>query len=371
MPDFDADLAALEEKAPLTPEVGDDDFMSGDGTVTPPAQPQPAQAPPHEAQPAQATPAQQPAQAVAQPVPPAQGAAPALPQIQTLEQAYEELAKREKIANDQRGLAAAERAEKRAQRAAREAVEAQLGEAQRLIASMLAAQQQANQNLPDPETDTVAWAKEVQRRMVAAQQAQAQNQQAQQNLRQQNQYVTRLVDTVNDFETEFAAENPDYHEASDWLVANKQKEIEMMGVPAQVAEQEALRWAMQSANIIVNRGGNPAEVAYKLAKQFGFQPAPKPGATPTPAPAAGAQPFAMAAPAVAAVAPVAAAPAVNAGQVLQQIKDGQLAAVSMSGGGAPPGGPPTLNSIVNLEGAAFKSASEKWLSDMISGKARA
>lgn len=345
--DIEAQLAALEEKAPLTDD-GDDgnppaEVIEHKPYVAPgdPANSKPFVDPAAEA--AKAAGEADPTKANP-PVDPNAAPADDHPELATL---------RQKL-NDKEGLAKKERELRRQEQAARQQMASQFEQQRQEMARLQAVINQITNPAPDPEVNVVEALKYTQAQLAQRQQADLQRFQQQQQINQQNAFVNNLKTTVEDFEAEFAESQPDYHEASDWLVDMEQKRMEALGLPPAQAEQMAIRTAIQMANMAVQNGRNPAEVAWNLAQQQGWK---KAGA----APAAGAQPAAGAAPNV----------QQQAAEKLAQLRAGQDAAKTMNGGGNPgSGGPPSLKDVLNLHGAAAESAQDKWLDDMIKGRSR-
>lgn len=236
-----------------------------------------------------------------------------------------------------------EREKRRAEAARAEAAEQRAAQLEANMRQLMAQVQQNQQKAPDPEVDVVAALKFTQAQLAQAQQRQAAEAQQRAVLAQQNQVATTIKNKVEDFEAEFKADNPDYDDALEYVLDTKEAEFELAGYPKDMAKQHAARWAMNAAAAMLQTGKNPAEQGYALAKRMGY--APK---QPTPDPA------------------VIAAQQANA-QKLANIKDGQQATSKMAGGGTSSTFGGSLKEIANLEGAAFDSASEKFLRQMTRG----
>lgn len=390
MADVEAELAAFEAKLTETPEQGDPGFVDPAKGGVAPAQSQPQSA---------ALPAvQQPAAPAAQGGQPAQAQAvagqPPAP-VGTIEEQLTALralyAVEQKKAADKDGMAISERAARRAEAQRREAVELQAQQVaqERDQLRQLFAQLQEQASMPNPEENIVEWAKWKQQQEANQEQQRQQFQQMQGQQTQQRQYVQRVINRVEDLESEFKLSNPDYDDAADHVIQFKASEFEDIGYPKPQAQQLALDWAMRSSHDAMRAGKNPAEIAFAYAKKTGWAPkvAPAAGAA-IGQPAAGVvQPLQVASGQpqyvtmpdgrVFAMMPMAAVgqqptqqPGQAAQQQMQQMQAGQAAATTLSGGGAGTGGPPTLDAILKLDGAAFNSASEKYLEDMIRGRAR-
>jgi hypothetical protein len=204
------------------------------------------------------------------------------------------------------------------------------------------------EEVPDPDEDPLGHANykinrlESQLRGVA-QQAQRQQHQQQQQA-QQNAASTEqqgIVGQSQNLQTQFAASNPDYWDAYQFLENTRTQELTAMGYnDSQAAEVVANeRGMIVTQSLIRDQNGtvtgwkhNPAEVAYKLAKMRGFA-APAPAA-PVVAQVSGQDKFNMAA----------------TGSVAG-------ASVGSSGSGAPASGAPTLESIANMSDKDFEKFS--------------
>jgi hypothetical protein len=167
---------------------------------------------------------------------------------------------------------------------------------------------------------------------AAEQQRQAQIAQ-QQHQEQQFQYISS---TVDDYEAEFAAANPDYHEATDHMLAVQEQLLVEAGYPPQVAKQQVAAWSVSVAQQAIQAGRDPAKWAYENAKRMGYQPK-----------GTGQQ---------------------AAAEKLAAMAAGQASSKTLSGGGATAKGGTSLKQIASLEGAAFDSAMEKYLTDSIRGR---
>jgi hypothetical protein len=245
---------------------------------------------------------------------------------------------------DQKGLAAKERQERRAERAAREAAEQRAAAAEQRIAAIEARIRAGNQQLPDPDQDIVGYAKALEQRLNARDQADAQMRQQQQAANQQTQFVQGLQAKLGDFEEEFKADHPDYDEATDFLLDLEQDRLESIGIPKAQATQAVQNWAINTAQIMLRSGRNPAEIAYAQAQKLGWKPK-------------------GAAPAVPAVDPAAQANAAAA-EKLAAVRNGAKASNPMQGGGSGGAEGSSLKALSQLKGAAFDAASEKFLRAM-------
>lgn len=142
--------------------------------------------------------------------------------------------------------------------------------------------------------------------------------------------------SVQDYEAEFRPQHQDYDAAVEHVMKFQRGVLENMGFTAQQANASVEGWAESLAMQALQTGRNPAQVIYDMAKQAGYAPAPAPNAQ-------------------------------AAADKIAQIKAGQDSAKTLSGGGTPLNGSPSLASIANLKGAAFDAAFNKFLKDAISG----
>lgn len=200
-------------------------------------------------------------------------------------------------------------------------------------------QQQLQAPPPDPYLEPEAareWQERRQQDIQRIYQAEMQRQQALQQAAQQEKQFAYLVSEVDNIEAEFKQQHPDYDEATDHILNTQQKLLESMGYPPHVAAEQVAVWSVNVAQQAIAAGRNPAEAAYQLARQMGYQPK-----------GTGAQ---------------------AAAEKIAAIKAGQASAQTLSGGGAGQRGGTSLKQIASLEGAAFDAAMEKYLSDAIKGR---
>lgn len=245
--------------------------------------------------------------------------------------------------DNMKAMAKQEREQRRAEAARAEAAEQRAAALENQMRQLMARVQAGQQQAPDPEVDVVAALKHTQAQLNAERQRQAQEAQARAEHDRQTEIAKSIRTKVEDYETEFKAENPDYDAALDHVLDTKEAEFELAGFPKDVAKRQAAQWAMNAAAAMLQTGRNPAEQAYALAKRMGYQPKAAAQAAPSDAQALAAQ---------------------QNVQRLATIKDGQNATSKMSGGGSQSGFDGSLKSIAGLEGAAFDSAAEKFLRQM-------
>lgn len=211
-----------------------------------------------------------------------------------------------------------------------------------------AQQQQIMQRLQAPPPDPYAQPDEArawqQQQAELSRQFFAQEQQRVAQMKaaqQQEQQFAYLNSEVESYENEFRAQNPDYDEATDHLLGMQQRLLEGMGYSPDQANAVVADFAMRVTQQALQAGRDPAKTAYEMAREMGYVPK--------------AQRQAQAATATAA-------------EKLANMKAGQESAKTLSGGGAGAKGGTSLKQIAGLEGAAFDSAMDKWLTDAIRGR---
>jgi hypothetical protein len=167
--------------------------------------------------------------------------------------------------------------EERRKTAEKEAVQlreqfARADERLRMLYQASQSQQQPPQDdsAPDPKADPIGAIEWQQRQIEMQRQAYEQQQVAQ----REQAIISQIDNGYRRAFTEFAADSPDAPEAYQHFTNALGKYFENMGVPdAQIdalVVQEERKLAYQAAQ----RGQNPAEIVYNLAKQFGYQPKP-------------------------------------------------------------------------------------------------
>lgn len=144
--------------------------------------------------------------------------------------------------------------------------------AQRQADEQAAMQQQMQ--LPDPDVDPVGHWKARTQLVEAYAQQQAQQAQQQFQAVQQQQHYQQQIMQVQGAVQQFASRQPDYYDALAFVRDKRDRDLQTLGVsdPAQRAHMIA----MESENMIVkpalDRGQNPAQIAYELAKSWGYTP---------------------------------------------------------------------------------------------------
>ena len=303
--DIDNQLAELEDNAELTPEKGEGGLVDADGDGS--------------------------------------GAADAMergsarqPKPQREQLKPDEMARRWQ---DQRAALAEERAKRRATERQMLGIQQQM-EQQREQFRQFLMQQQARQTEPvDPEVDVITHAKMLEARLRQMEGANVQAMQQRQAMAAQQAAVQQLTATVEDYEAEFRQDYPDYDHATDYLLALEQRQLIRAGMPEQQAAKAVENWAMNMANVILSSGRNPAHVAYETAVERGYVPQHV----------------------MQQLQYEQAQLQQNTSGRVAQIKAGQQAAQTISGGGMVTADSNSLKSIANLKGAAFDKAFEKFM----------
>lgn len=295
--DLDAQLAALEDDAPLTQEPIEGEVI--EPKVTPDAEGEPAEkaeewTPPNR-------------------------------------EAYENVQKALRSEREAR------RAEQQRARLYEQNVQRMQERFEQFQAQQMAARLQ--QAPPDPYAEPEAaraWAQQQQAFQQQLWQAEQQRAEQRRVMEQQERQFQHVTQTVEEYESEFKAQHPDYDDATEHMLQVQQSLLEGAGYPPDVAAQQVAMWSVSVAQQAIQAGRDPAQWAYEHAKKMGYQPK-----------GTGAE---------------------AAAQKLAAIKAGQASAQTLSGGGAGAKGGTSLKQIAGLEGAAFDSAMDKWLSDAIRGR---
>ncbi len=146
----------------------------------------------------------------------------------------------------------------------------------------VAPQQPVVPEIPPADTDPLGHV--LARLKIAEERAgQVENYTAEQRQqREQVSQVQQLTTNAVALEQDFAATNPDYHEAAAYLQNSRRQEYTAMGYNPMQVNQAIQQEALQIAAMAMQRGQNPAEVIYTLSKTRGFAKA-APAAQATPA----------------------------------------------------------------------------------------
>jgi hypothetical protein len=189
---------------------------------------------------------------------------------------------------------------------------------------------------PDPYQDPDGareYQQHVQAAIVEQQQQAFQRQQHEMAQRQRQLQYNAMYTAIDDYETEFRSKAPDYDAAVDFLEGQLANTLKNSGYSEEQRKHFAGEMLIQIATNAMRNGISPAAAMYNSAKDNGWSGAVAPGA-----------------------------------EKLAQIKQGREAAKTLSGGGAGPSGGVSLKSMAQLEGAAFDSAFDKFLSDAVKGR---
>lgn len=173
----------------------------------------------------------------------------------------------EKYANLQKALAA-ERGTKRKEREAREALERKIAD---LEAKILPKEPDI-----DPETDPIEAIKQLKARQAVLEK---------QSTKSGPSPAEARFAEIKQAEAEYASENPEYMQASEYFKGILSQEIEDEGFYGKEAESEFFKRVEQIVDRADRAGLHPCELVMKLSKRAGFDPAKaaaKPTATTTP-----------------------------------------------------------------------------------------
>jgi hypothetical protein len=146
------------------------------------------------------------------------------------------------------------------------------------IAQKLAAPPQsgsaAPREMPDPEKDAVGairmTAEEV--KVLSDFKRQLETQAA------QSQMVQAVMGQASQLEAEFERATPDYRAAGDFLRGSRAQELTALGLDPVRVQQVIAAESVQLAHAALQRGRNPAEVVYALAKTRGYAAPARPAA---------------------------------------------------------------------------------------------
>lgn len=196
----------------------------------------------------------------------------------------------------------------------------------------------------DPDTDPIAALKEIR-----------DYQQKQREEGERNNQIRAFDQRVQAHEKDFSDATPDYGDAVTFLREARAKQIiagyEAVGQQITQAQLGAmlLHEARTTSNGALENGRNPGEVFYTLAKSFGYAPKGADSVV-IPSPVTPVTPEII--PAV--------LPTREASEKIARLTKGHAAGNKTGGGEAPTSGEVTLESLANLEGAAFDAAFTKF-----------
>lgn len=233
--DIGAELAALEEAAPLTPEEGEEGFdLGGEG---------------------------------GEPSPEADKA-PSKTFLKPEE--YEQ-----RLDNTNKALREAREARRTIERQHQQALQeqARMEQAWAQLQQRMLQQQimQAPDPLENPEAAR-AWQQQVQQMQLQQIQQQQQQQIQQRQAIAQQEHVRHVFGSVEEIEADFKTQHPDYDEATDYLLGVQEQTFVAMGYSPQQAQQIVADWSFNVAANAINAGKNPAQEAYAVAQKMGWRP---------------------------------------------------------------------------------------------------
>ena len=157
---------------------------------------------------------------------------------------------------------------------------------------------------------------------------------------QEQAQIVQVLNQSDAMEREYAAEQPDYHGALDYLRNQLLEEAKIAGVPHPVAMAQIQRQAAITAYQAMQQGRNPGEIFYAYARARGWK---APEAAPAPAPVA--------------AQPAPAAPARSAAhEALAMLDRGQQASQSLSAAPGRATDGTSLAEIAELDGPDFLKA---------------
>ena len=175
-----------------------------------------------------------------------------------------------KIAEDKQGQAAKERSKRRAaeQRAAELAERISKLEAAATGKSdpLQSLVQQLREDDEDPIGD-LSSVKALAKQLIAEREAEVQREA---QTADQRRYIASLNEAMNDSETDFRADNPDYDDAAKHLREALAEEYQDEGYTGAQLQQKLAETLYGIVGNALKAGNDPAEVVYRRAKRYGF-----------------------------------------------------------------------------------------------------
>ena len=178
----------------------------------------------------------------------------------------------QKRAHDKEGLAAKERARRReAERQVRE-----LGDRLAKLETATKPQDDGDDllsiidRLRDDDEDPITDLAEVKRALKAFKVSQARDAEAEAQKAAYNGNIQRLAAAMDEAESDFTEDHPDYPKALDHFRKARREEFEDMGYSGAALEQALGKDFIELAQRAIGGGRDPAEVVYNLAKKRGF-----------------------------------------------------------------------------------------------------
>lgn len=175
-----------------------------------------------------------------------------------------------KIAEDKQGQAAKERSKRRA-------AEQRAAELAERISKLEAAAngksdplQSLVQSLRDDDEDPIgdlSSVKALAKQLIAEREEEVQREAQNAN---QRRYIASLNEAMNDAETDFRAENPDYDDAAKHLREALAEEFQDEGYTGAQLQQKLAETLYGIVGNALKAGNDPAAVVYRRAKRYGF-----------------------------------------------------------------------------------------------------
>jgi hypothetical protein len=157
--------------------------------------------------------------------------------------------------------------ELRKERDSRIKYETELGLYTQALASLQTDKEQTEQNFDIDPVDTEAH--NLYMKEINALKKQVQNQTTHTTEFEQRQ---QFENTVNAQAAQFARSNPDFNDAYSFLLGIEANKAKVLGYSDAQAQQFALSQIQPIAQEVYKKGGNVAEMAYTLAKNYGYKP---------------------------------------------------------------------------------------------------
>lgn len=127
------------------------------------------------------------------------------------------------------------------------------------------------------DEDPLAWQKQKLEQIENAQKLNAE----QIHRQEQNSEMVRFQNHVSALEADFRKSAPDYDKAVEYLLNVRKGELEEFGATPEQIQMELAQNAANLARAALSQGKNPAQVAFNLAKRYGYKTeAPKPATQP-------------------------------------------------------------------------------------------
>lgn len=224
----------------------------------------------------------------------------------------------------------------KAERRARQDAERRLAALEVKVSSTPAQTRSEAQEDPKPnaQTDPFAYMEWMERRLDAQDAEKRQGQQVQAQTEAERQQVAAISTRMAEHEQDFREDHPDYDDATAHLAQSRFAELRAFGMNEQEARTAVQRDFIGLVATALNKGQDPAQAAYNLAKARGFN-GQRQAQTRT--------------------------------GVMDAVQAGQGAARSLSSAGGQGSDNLTVGSVAKLDGAAFDAAFAKLAAKAKSG----